>query len=357
MRARLPRTRVAATAAALLLLTSTARGADLIVTETGSTLMHPLFDLWAAGYAAHHPGVHVSTAGTGSGIGMQQALAGQVIIGASDATLSDAQASDNPAFVDIAMAISAQSVAVNLPGLAKPLQLDGPTLAGIYAGSIRQWDAAAIAALNPGIPLPHHAIVPVRRSDGSGDSFIFTQFLSFSTPSWDSQTGYATSPDWPKVAGTLDVPGNLGMVHALQSTPFSIGYVGISSDLGPLSTVALKNADGNFVLPTRETIIAGAAGLAARTPTDERLSLIFAPGPIAYPLVNYEYAVVSTRQPDERTAAALRRFLLWSIEPSEDKQALLDRVRFVPLPPHTWELSQAQIQRIAARPQRSAAVQ
>ena len=136
----------------------------------------------------------------------------------------------------------------------------------------------------------------------------------------------------------------------------AIGYVGISSNPWGLRTVSLKNADGAFVLPTRETIIAGAAGLAAHTPTDERLSLVFAPGPIAYPLVNYEYAVVSTRQPDERTADALRRFLLWSIEPSEDKQALLDPVRFVPLPPHTWELSQAQIQRIGAVLQRSAAV-
>ena len=349
------RTGVATTLALLLLATPGARAEDFAITETGSTLMRPLFGLWAAGYASHHPGVRITTAGTGSEAGMQQALSGQVMIGASDAPLPDAQAAAHPEFVDIAMAISAQSVAVNLPGPGRPLRLDGPTLAGIYDGSIRQWNAPGIAALNPGVTLPHHAIVPVRRRDGSGDSFIFTQFLSFSTPSWDSQTGFGTSLAWPQVTGALEATGNDGMVQALHATPYAIGYVGISSDLGTLATVALKNADGAFVLPTRETVIAGAAGLAARTPADERLSLVFAPGPDAYPLVNYEYAVVSTRQQSDADAAALRRFLLWSIEPSEDKQALLDQVRFVPLPPHTWELSQAQIQRIGTAMQRSAA--
>jgi phosphate transport system substrate-binding protein len=144
--------------------------------------------------------------------------------------------------------------------------------------------------------------------------------------------------------------GNAGMVKAIQSTDYSIGYVGVSySDSvaeAKIGTVALKNGAGEFVLPTKETIMAGAASLGARTPADERLTLVFAPASGSYPLVSYEYAVVSTKQSDPATAAAIRRFLLWAIVPSEENEAVLTAAHFIPLPPHTWELSQAQIQSI-----------
>jgi phosphate transport system substrate-binding protein len=253
--------------------------------------------------------------------------------------------------MNIPLAIAAQTINYNLPGLAAAhLKLDGPTLAGIYTGTVRNWDAPPIAALNPGVTLPHHAIIPVHRAEGSGDTFVFTQFLSFSTPSWEDDKGYGTTIAWPKVPGGVTATGNDGMVKAIQATPYAIGYVGVSfSDAvaaAELGTAALKNNAGLFVLPTKAGIIAGADALGPRTPPDERLTLAFAPGDASYPLVSYEYAVVSKTQHDPATAAALRRFLLWCIEPSEDKAALLDRVHFIPLPPHTWELSQAQIQMI-----------
>jgi phosphate transport system substrate-binding protein len=223
-------------------------------------------------------------------------------------------------------------------------------LAGIYKGDIRNWDAPQIAALNPGVSLPHHAIVPIHRAEGSGDTFVFTQFLSFATQDWENDRGFGTTINWPNVSGSATATGNAGMVQALQSTPYSIGYVGVSfSDkvsAAQLGTAALRNGAGEFVLPTKETITAGAASLGPRTPADERLSLVYAPASGAYPLVNYEYAVVSVKQSDPTTAAALRRFLLWSIVPSETNEAYLDTVHFIPLPPHTWELSQAQIQSI-----------
>ena len=195
------RTGVATTLALLLLATPGARAEDLVITETGSTLMRPLFGLWAAGYASHHPGVRITTAGTGSEAGMQQALSGQVMIGASIGMPGRIASVKGSRTTQAVRRIRNSSIsrwrsrrrvsAVNLPGPGRPLRLDGPTLAGIYDGSIRQWDAPGIAALNPGVTLPHHAIVPVRRRDGSGDSFIFTQFLSFSTPSWDARPASA----------------------------------------------------------------------------------------------------------------------------------------------------------------------
>jgi phosphate transport system substrate-binding protein len=339
-------------AAALVMMTGAfANAQDLTLTETGSTLLYPLFTTWVDAYTQSHPGIHVTVGGTGSEAGIQQVLAGKVLIGASDAYMSDAEMRQHPQIINVPLAIAAQTVNYNLPGLnATHLKLDGPTLAGIYTGAIRTWDAPQIAALNPGVALPHHAIVPIHRAEGSGDTFVFTQFLSFATPDWENDRGYGTTIAWPSVSGSATAVGNAGMVQALQSTPYAIGYVGVSfSDklaAAQLGTAALKNGAGEFVLPTKETITAGAASLGPRTPADERLSLVFAPASGAYPLVNYEYAVVSTKQADPATAAALRGFLLWSIVPSETNEAYLDTVHFIPLPPHTWELSQAQIQSI-----------
>ena len=327
------------------------RAADVALTETGSTLLQPLFEIWVADYTKTHPGVTISVAGTGSEAGIAQGSSGAVQIGTSDAYMSDMQVRRAPDVMNIALAISAQTINYNLPGVSTPnLKLDGPTIAGIYTGAIRNWDAPQIAAMNPGVTLPHHAIIPVHRGEGSGDTFVLTQFLSFSTPSWEDSKGYATTIAWPDVPGGLAATGNDGMVKTIQATPYSIGYIGVSfSDAiatAELGTAALKNNDGRFVLPTKETITAGAAALVPRTPPDERLTLAFAPGETSYPLVSYEYAVVLKKQRDAETAAAIRRFILWCIEPSEDKAAILDRVHFIPLPAHTWELSQTQIQMI-----------
>ena len=338
--------------AALTLMTSSLTHAqDLTLRETGSTLLYPLFTTWVDAYTKTHPGVHITVGATGSGNGIEQVLAGKVEIGASDAYMSDVEMRQHPQVINVPLAIAAQTVNYNVAGLnATHLKLDGTVLAAIYSGAIRNWDAPQIAALNPGVKLPHQAIVPIHRAEGSGDTFVFTQFLSFATSDWENAHGYGTTIAWPSVPGSATAVGNDGMVKALQATPGSIGYVGVSFtdklSAAQLGTAALKNGAGEFVLPSKETITAGAASLGPRTPADERLSLVFAPAPGTYPLVNYEYAIVSTKQPDATTAAALRRFLLWSIVPSETNEAYLDTVHFIPLPPHTWELSQAQIQSI-----------
>jgi phosphate transport system substrate-binding protein len=274
-----------------------------------------------------------------------------VNIGTSDAYMTDAQAKKYPNIVNVPLAISAMTVNYNLPGLDNvKLKLDGPTLVGIYTGKIRAWDDKPIAALNPGVALPHKDIIPIHRADGSGDTFVFSQYLTFSTPAWENTVGYATSINWPAVPGALSADGNMGVVQALQQTPYSIGYVGVSfrADLekAKLGTALLKSYSGEFLAPTAETIAASAAALTPRTPADQRLSLVNAPGANAYPLVNYEYAIVSTKQENAETAKAIRRFLLWAIAPTETNEKYLADAHFIALPAHIWVMSHDQIQTI-----------
>jgi phosphate transport system substrate-binding protein len=341
-----------ATALALATTGATASAAGITVTESGSSLLYPLFALWASAYSTVQPDVQLKLASTNSGEGTNAAIAGTVRIGASDAYMSDEQAERNREIISVPLAISAQTVNCNIPGLGETeLRLDGPSLAGIYTGRIRQWDDPAIVALNPGTKLPHHDIVPVRRGDASGDTFVFTQFLDFSTQRWEDSIGYGTTIAWPSVPGEVEATGNDGMVKAIAANPYSVGYVGISfshaAGQAGIATVVLKNQDGNFVHPTPASISAAAAVLDPRTPADERLSLVDAPGKDSYPLVNYEYAVVSTRQPDAATADAMRRFLLWSIAVDGGNQAkFIDAVGFIPLPDFIRALSEKQIGRI-----------
>lgn len=328
-----------------------AQAEDLTLVETGSTLLYPLFTVWASEYARTHQGVHIATNGTGSAVGLEQAISGAAQIGTSDAYMSDSQQRRTPEIINVPMAISALTVNYNLPGLnAANLKLDGPTLAAIYAGTIRQWDDKAITALNPGVALPHNDIVPVHRADGSGDTFVFTQYLTFSTPSWEDSLGYDTSIAWPEVPGAKSADGNLGVLQVVQQTPYAITYLGVSLHgeiaKAGLGTAMLKSYSGEFLLPTPETIAAAAASLTPRTPADERLTLVNAPGANAYPLVNYEYAVVSTRQASPATAEAIRKFLLWAIAPDETNEKYLDDAHFIALPAHIWVLSHDQIEAI-----------
>jgi phosphate transport system substrate-binding protein len=328
-----------------------AQADDVTLVETGSTLFYPLFKVWASEYTKTHNGVQITTNATGSGAGIEQTISGAVQIGASDAYMSDAQAKRNPQIINVPMAISALTVNYNIPELnTAPLKLDGPVLAGIYSGKIRMWDDKAIVALNPDAKLPHHDIIPVRRADGSGDTFVFTQYLTFSTPSWEDKVGYGTSITWPAVPGGLSADGNLGVLQTVQQTPYAITYLGVSlyAEIAKagIGTALLKSYSGEFLLPTPETIAAAAASLGPRTPADERLTLVNAPGTNAYPLVNYEYAIVSTKQPNPATAAALKKFLLWAIAPDEANEKYLDYAHFIALPAHIWVLSHDQIETI-----------
>lgn len=320
--------------------------------ETGSSLLYPLFNLWVPTYTHVHPNVRITTQSTGSGTGISQSVAGIAQIGASDAYLSDAMMKQHSDMLNIPLAISMQMVNYNLPGLNKGnLKLSGPVLAGIYDGKIANWNDGQIAKLNPGVKLPNHSIIPIHRSDGSGDTFIFTQYLAFSTPDWANSISYGTTVSWPAVSGELGAVGNPGMETALKDNPYSIAYIGTSYEdaieKDGLGIAKLQNKSGNFVLPTAATGMAAANVMIAKTPKDERISLIFAPGAESYPIINYEYALVSRRQPSGDTAAALRDFLNWGISKTGGNAPhYMTAVHFVALPPSVVQLSQAQIAEI-----------
>jgi phosphate transport system substrate-binding protein len=351
---RFPMSAVPALFLALVLPVSSVRAAPrpVVLSETGSTLLYPLFNLWAARYTRLVPGTRITTEGTGSGTGIAQSLSGLVTLGASDAYASNYLARLHPNLLNIPLAISSQMVNYHLPHLDnRSLRLSGPVLAAIYEGRIRRWNAPAIQALNPGLPLPDHRIVVVHRSDGSGDTFIFTQYLSFTTPGWAKTVGYGTTVNWPAVPGEIGATGNPGMVEALQTTPYAIAYVGVSYAAAirreHLGTARLENRAGRFVPLTPATVEAAARARVARTPADERLSLVDAPGANAYPIVNYEYVMVEAHQPSARVARALHRFLAWCLSPQGGSApAFLDRVGFVRLPASVRVLSLRQVARI-----------
>ena len=339
-------------AAALAMTTAVgvvqARADTTQLVESGSSLLYPLFNLWVPVYTANHAGVAITTTSTGSGAGIAQSIKGLINIGASDAYLSDALAKDHPNMLSIPLAISSQAINYNLPGIAS-LKLSGPVLAGIYEGKITKWNDPAIAAINPGVTLPDHQIIPIHRLDGSGDTFLFSQYLAASDQDWANTYHYSTSISWPAVPGALGAKGNSGMLAALKANPYSVAYIGISyADAvtkDGLGQAALLNKAGNYVLPTTESISAAADSVTGKTPADERVSMIFTDGAQAYPIVNYEYAIVNAEQPDNVTAKAVRDFLSWALTDGND-ETFLKQVHFVPLPANVVELSKAQIKKI-----------
>jgi phosphate transport system substrate-binding protein len=322
--------------------------------ETGSTLLYPLFNLWVPVYTKAHPDVQITTQGTGSGTGISQAISGIAQIGASDAYMSNAQVKQNPGILNIPLAVSSQMVNYNLPGLNdRHLKLSGPVLADIYSGKVGYWDDAALKKLNPGVKLPHQQIIPVHRTDGSGDTFIFSQYLSFSTPSWANSVGYGTTISWPAVQGGIGAVGNPGMVNATKGSPYSISYIGISfksaTSEAKLGEAMLENRAGKFVLANPTTVAAAVKATAAKTPPDERISLIYAPGDESYPIINYEYAIVKSEQPSRAVAEAVRSFLEWAISPQGGSAPhFMQAVGFVPLPTEIARMSLARLSRIHA---------
>ncbi len=316
--------------------------------ESGSSLLYPLFNIWVEDYQAVDSGIQITTTSTGSGAGIAQAIKGLIQIGASDAYVSNGMEKVHPTILSIPLAISAQAVNYNLPGVSN-LKLSGPILAGIYSGTITKWNDKQIAAANPGVSLPANAIVPIHRLDGSGDTFIFSQYLSASTPSWKSSTGFGTTLSWPPITGEIGAKGNAGMLAAAKANPYSVAYIGVSYAAkvaaAGLGIAELQNASGSFVAPTPANIGAAAQSVAGTTPPDERISMIFTTGADNYPIVNYEYAVVDSKQPSSAVAGAIRTFLTWAISDGNSPK-FLNQVNFLPLPAAVKALSATQIAKI-----------
>jgi phosphate transport system substrate-binding protein len=330
-----------------------------VVTETGSTLLYPLMGSWTEAYqkqfvnANKDPLVTIETGGTGSGTGITDAATGTVDIGASDAFLSSSDMSSYPDLLNIAVAISAQQINYNLPTVHTPLKLNGTVLAEIYTGKITNWDNSAIKALNPGVSLPNLTIVPLHRSDGSGDTFLFTSYLNAQDPSAWSSSQIGTTVSWPSVPGALAEEGNGGMVSGCGATKGCIAYIGISylskTQAAGLGQAQILNGDGQYLAPSASTISAEADALTSKTPANEALSMIDAPHVSGgYPIVNYEYAIVSTKQTNGVVAEDMRAFLYWAVHTGQNATSYLDAVDFQALPASVVTLSDNQIAKIGS---------
>ena len=308
------------------------------VTETGSTLLYPLFNLWAGGYSQKYSSVTIQTAGTGSGTGISEAETGTINVGASDAYLSPSVASSNPNLRNIPLAISAQIVAYNIPGVLSHLKLSGKLLSQIYQGQITKWNDSAIASANPGVTLPSIPIVTLHRSDSSGDTFLFTTYLSKADASgWSTKIGFNTTVPWPNAPGALGESGNAGMVTGCKATPGCVAYIGISYQTQALQAglayAQLQNAKGQYEVPTQAAISAEAAYFVKKTPANGTVSMIYGPADGGYPIINYEYAIVSTHQSSSSTAKNIRSVLEWAINPKNgSSSSYLSQVNFQPLP-------------------------
>ncbi len=323
------------------------------ITETGSSLLAPLIGSWASGYQRATPGVTVSTKSTSSGTGIAAASAGTTDIGASDAYLSSGDLVKNPSLRNIPLVVSAQTVIYNLPSVSRSdhVRLNGSVLAGIYDGSITRWDDPRIGEINPHVALPSLKIVPVHRSDSSGDTFLFTSYLSTQQPQWNDAIGYGTTVSWPHAPGAAAAKGSSAVLSTCQSTPGCVAYNGISylrqARGAGLGEAQLANAAGQYLLPTATAIKAAVASFVPITPTNETISMIDGPAVAGYPIVNYEYAVVSSRQPSAAQASQLRAFLHWVIT-TGNRASYLAPLGFQPLTGDLVALGETQIGEIGS---------
>jgi len=327
------------------------------LTETGSSLLFPLFGTWTTAYqkqfvnSSKDPIVTITTGSTGSGIGIADATSGTVNIGASDAYLSSTDVSTYPGLLNIALAISAQQISYNLPGI-KNLKLNGTVLAEIYSGKITMWNDPAIKKLNPGVSLPSIKIITLHRADSSGDTFLFTSYLSAQDPSVWSASNVNTTVSWPSVPGALAETGNSGMVAGCAANKGCIAYIGISylqkTQAAGLGTASIANKAGNYLQPTSATISAEAGSFTASTPASEAISMIDGPASNGYPIVNYEYAIVKTSQSNAIQAQDIRALLNWVVHTGQSGTTFLDAVNFQPLPASVVAKSDALISKIGS---------
>jgi phosphate transport system substrate-binding protein len=321
------------------------------LSETGSTLLFPLFGAWQAAYATTVPAVTITSGGTGSGTGIADAATGTVTIGASDAYLSAAQLAQYKGLINIPLAVAAVNVNYNVPGVTKPINLNGKVLAQIYSGKITTWNNAAITALNPGVTLPNLKIVTLHRADSSGSTFLFTSYLNDQDPTDWSSSNVGTTITWPSAPGSLAETGSGGMVSGCGSTKGCIAYIGISyaakATAASLGTAALANKAGKFVSASTASINAALATFSGSTPKTGAQSLIDTTAPTGYPIINYEYAIVKTTQPSAATAAALKAFLKWTITTGASA-TYLGAVGFEPLPANVTTIAQNEISSISS---------
>jgi len=322
----------AALLAAVVVSAAGARPAQHLTTlnGAGSSLVAPALAIWGPAYAKA-AGVEVNYSSVGSGAGIAAITAKTVDFGASDAPLNPDQASACGDCVQIPWALSATVPTYNIPGVhSAQLKLDGPTLAKIFLGQITNWSDAAIKKLNPGLSLPDLAITVAHRSDGSGDTYAFTDYLSKVSPAWASQVGNATAVNWPVGVGGK---GNSGVAGVIASTPGAIGYISVAYvKQNKLNWARMKNAAGNYTLATGPAI-EDAAQTVKSVPADNKMSIVNPPANAKYknawPLSTFTYIIVHTSTPQ---AQELRKFIFWALTPHAQHLISNSFLVFAPIP-------------------------
>ena len=304
--------------------------AGVALTGAGATFPYPLYSKWFSAYA-QRTGVKINYQSIGSGGGIRQLSEGTVDFGATDAPMSDAELAKakGGAILHFPTALGAVVITYNLPGISDPLALTGDLVAAIYQGQITRWNDPRIAALNPGVALPATDILVVHRSDGSGTSYVFTDYLAAVSPAWAAKPGKGKEVQWPTGLGAK---GNEGVAGQVRQSPGAIGYVELAyATQNRMATARVRNANGEFVAPTIESVTAAAAGAAATLPanSDYRVSIVNAPGAGIYPISSFTWIIVYRTQTDAAKKQTLVDFLRWALTDGQAMEAALD---YAPLP-------------------------
>lgn len=310
--------------------TPSASSGGIDLTGAGATFPQPIYSKWFSDYATK-AGVKINYQSIGSGGGIRQISEGTVDFGASDAPMTDeemSKAKGGP-ILHFPTVLGAVVLTYNVPELKQPLNLTAEVLADIFLGKITKWNDGRVAALNPGLALPARDIIVVHRSDGSGTTYIFTDYLTTVSPAWASGPGKGKEVKWPVGLGGK---GNEGVAGQIKQTPYTIGYVELAyANQNRLPAAKLKNAAGQFVAPAIESITAAAAGAVEGLPatTDYRVSIVNAPGATAYSIASFTWILVYQRQTDAAKGKKLVDFLRWALTEGEASAAALD---YAPLP-------------------------
>ncbi len=304
----------------------------------GSTFALPVISAWSTQYKAL-TGVQVNYQGTGSGAGINNIIAKNDDFGATDAPLNSTQHTQNPSLLTIPESLGAVTMAYNVPGVPAHINMTASVIAGIYLRLITNWNDANISAANPGVTFPNLAILPVHRSDASGTTYCFTNYLSVVNATWASQIGTAKSVSWP--SGEIGAQGNPGVASVVQGQKGAIGYVELAYSLqNSLSYAKVQNAAGNYILPSLNSTAAAAASVAGNLPAGNadwsHVSIVNAAGADSYPIATFTYLLVYKELDvfpsgvmTQARAQALVSFLWWAIH---DGQSAAGTLQYVPLP-------------------------
>jgi len=312
---------------AALLVAQTNAQAQTLINGAGSTFDYPAFTKWFEAYTKVDANVRFNYQSIGSGAGQKLLLNQTVDFGASDAPMKDeAMATASGKILHLPVVAGGVAIIYNLPGDPK-LKLDGDALANIYLGNITRWNDPKIAALNPGVSLPDTTIVPVHRADGSGTSFIFTDYLSSVNPAWADSVGKGTAVKWPAGIG-LAAKGSEGVAGQVRQLPGGIGYAELAyADQNKIPYADMKNSSGNFISPAPDSVSAALA--TANIPDDFRFSMVNAPGDKAYPISGASWVLVYQKPKKADNGAKLVAFLKWAVTEGQKLSPSLD---YAPLP-------------------------